>query len=103
MDAAQRLGWPLVNLYDLNHQYGVSLLQNTQSITNGNKLSTSVYVERNIDRPNLHVLLNTYVTRILFNQAGGVGGNPIASGVEFVRNNRTYQVLTIKCSVKSQV
>ena len=93
LDAAQQLGWPRGNLYDLEHQYGVSIAQNTQSSTNRAKLSTATaFIERNILRPNLHVLVNAFVTRILFrNQERGE--NQVASGVEFIKNNQTYQVM----------
>ena len=48
-----------------------------------------LFLKANIDRPNLHVLVNTHVTRILFSNQYG---KPVASGVEFVRNNHTYTV-----------
>ena len=51
--------------------------------------SAAAFIEPNIGRPNLHVLVNSHVTRVLFNNQGG---RPIATGVEFVRNNRTYTV-----------
>ena len=91
LDAQHRLGLPTSDLYDLKNQYGTTIGQITQSTTNRTRQSTaSAYVEVNIARTNLHVLLNARVTRVLFDKPNGM--NPIASGVEFYFNNRVYQV-----------
>ncbi|KAJ7688605.1 GMC oxidoreductase, partial [Mycena rosella] len=49
------------------------------------------------DRPNLTVLTDAMVTRILFNDAS-VGQNLTATGVEFIYNQHTFQV-NAKCEV----
>ena len=94
-DAAHRLGWPLTDFSNMEEQYGTSILQATQSATNWTRQSTaSAFVEVNIDRPNLHVLVNSYVTKIIFNNHSGT---PTATGVEFIQNNHTlYQVNATK-------
>ena len=94
-NALMQLGWPQANLYDLENQYGTTIAQITQSINNRTRQTTaSAYIETNIARPNLHVLLNAQVTRVLFNNTFP-GTIPVASGVEFIRNGLTYQVGTL--------
>ena len=89
-DAANRLGWPITDYSNLEEQYGTSILQGFQSPNNWTRQSTgAAYIEVNIGRPNLHVLINSHVTRIIFNNQNGM---PTATGVEFVRGNRTYTV-----------
>ena len=91
-DGLHQLGWPIVDLANLENQNGVSILQAAQSGTNYTRqTSAAAFDVVNIGRPNLHVLVNTFVTRILFSLNQG-GGAPIATGVEFIRDNRTYQV-----------
>lgn len=98
--AANALGWPTVDLGgDMEHQYGTSLLQCTQSATNWTRQTTaSAYLEVIIEgRPNLHVLLNAHVTRVIFDQettktSTSTSSSPTATGVEFVLNGQTLQV-----------
>lgn len=83
MTAVQRLGWPLSDYGNLEAQYGATVLQCTQSATNWTRQTTAAaYVEVNIGRPNLHVLLHAHVTRVLFDETAST---PTAVGVEFVR------------------
>lgn len=83
LTAVQRLGWPLSDYGNLEAQYGATVLQCTQSATNWTRQTTAAaYVEVNIGRPNLHVLLHAHVTRILFDERAAT---PTAIGVEYVR------------------
>lgn len=98
LDGVSRQGVPLTDFSNLVNQYGASVLQTTQSRTNWTRQTTaSAFLEVNIARPNLHVLVNSHVTRVLFSNSGqsmGMNqGTPTATGIEFVRNNRTYQVM----------
>ena len=87
-DTLQGVGYPRADFSNLNEQYGTTILQTTQSRTNWTRQTTAAaFVEVNIARPNLHVLLNAHVTRILFQES-----SQIATGVEFIRDNKTYQV-----------
>ena len=104
LNAVQQLGWPLSDYGNLEQQFGVTVLQCTQSATNWTRQTTaSAYVEVNIARPNLHVLLHAHVTRVLFegdssssNTTSNTTTPPTATGVEYVRpddeGNRTYTV-----------
>ncbi len=99
LQGVSQLGVPLTDFSNLVNQYGSSVLQTTQSKTNWTRQTTaSAFLEVNIARPNLHVLVNSHVTRVLFsgnNQQSMMGGAaaPTATGIEFVRNNQTYQVM----------
>lgn len=67
------------------------IMQATQHLNNRTRGSgATAFLEPNILRPNLHVLVNTLATRILFRP--GADGTPMATGVEFSRNNQTYTV-----------
>ncbi|KAI2807427.1 hypothetical protein BLOT_005362 [Blomia tropicalis] len=89
-------GWPDGDLSDMENQYGTVIMQTTQSATNWTRQTTaSAYVEANIGRPNLHVLVNSHVTRILFDNSGP---KPKAIGVEFVRNQDMSQKFKVMAS-----
>lgn len=98
LEGVSRQGVPLTDFSNLVNQYGASVLQTTQSKTNWTRQTTaSAFLEVNIARPNLHVLVNSHVTRVIFNNNGqsmgmNQGSQVAATGIEFVRNNRTYQV-----------
>ncbi|OTF81928.1 hypothetical protein BLA29_012159, partial [Euroglyphus maynei] len=70
----------------------VALIQQTISTQNFTRLSTSnAFIVPAIGRNNLHVLVRTHCTRILLRN--NTNTNQLETyGVEFVRNNRTYQV-----------
>lgn len=66
-------------------------MQSTQNLNNRTRASgATAFLEPNILRPNLHVLVNTLGSRILFD--AGSDGTPTANGIEFIRNNQTYTV-----------
>lgn len=89
LEGVSRLGVPLTDFSNLVNQYGASVLQTTQSRSNWTRQTTaSAFLEVNIARPNLHVLVNSHVTRVLFGSSTPLS----ATGIEFVRNNRTYTV-----------
>lgn len=96
VDAATRLGWPRVDFSDGRKQYGTGILQTTQSASNWTRQTTaSAFIEVNIARPNLHVLLNSQVTRVLFDTSTfGSSSQPRAVGVEYVRasDGRSFQI-----------
>ncbi len=87
VEATEAVGWPKLDLSDARNQsYGSSVLQTTQSATNWTRQTTaSAFIEVNIGRPNLHVLLNSQVTRILFNTTSNSQTTPTATGVEYFR------------------
>ncbi|XP_048240169.1 glucose dehydrogenase [FAD, quinone]-like [Haliotis rufescens] len=66
------------------NQEGFSRVQTT--IKNGERMSTSkAFLWPVIDRPNLHVLANSHVTKVMINQKKAVG-------VEYVKDGRLYRV-----------
>lgn len=83
--------WPII---DINGpwQLGTSVLQMTQSNTNWTRQTTyNAYIEPIIlQRSNLHVLPNSLVTRLLFQNTSA--GQASAVGVEFERAGQTFQV-----------
>ncbi|XP_075589709.1 L-sorbose 1-dehydrogenase isoform X2 [Dermatophagoides farinae] len=74
------------------HQLGTTLIQQTISTQNYTRLSTSnAFIVPAIGRNNLHVLVRSHCTRILLRN--NTDTNQLeAYGIEFVRNNQTYQV-----------
>lgn len=53
----------------------------------------TAYLDPNRHPNNLHILTNSYVTKILFDKRNG---NITATGVQFVRKNVTYTVNAAK-------
>lgn len=76
--------------YNSGHQLGASFLQaNTK---NGIRHSAfRAFIEPIIDRPNLHVMINTRVTKVLIDPT-----TKVTYGVEFVRNRKRYRVMARK-------
>lgn len=89
LGAAWAAGWPRNDFANLEAQYGANIPQEQLSPTNWTRQTTaSGYIERNIGRPNLHVLINAHVTRIIFDTY-----SMTATGVEFIwRNSTSHQV-----------
>ena len=88
--ANKYLGLKEVDYNSGHHQLGVSFLQgNTKS---GQKQSAyKAFLEPIINRPNLHIMLNTRVSQILIDPK-----TKVAFGVEFIRNGRKSRVTARK-------
>ncbi|XP_065084396.1 glucose dehydrogenase [FAD, quinone]-like [Ochlerotatus camptorhynchus] len=85
----QELGLPHVD-YDGENQLGVSFLH--ANLRNGQRLSAgTAFLDPVMDRPNLKVLTNSRVTKILIEPK-----TKMAYGVEFVRGKKRYAVLAKK-------
>lgn len=86
VQAAMELGYPVRDLNGMYHS-GFAIAQTTSK--NGSRLSTAKAFLRPIkDRPNLHVLLNTTVTKVLIEPK-----KKAAYGVELVTNGFVQRVL----------
>ncbi len=93
LGAAWAQGWPHSDFANSEAQFGATIVQQQLAPNNWTRQTTAAaFIEPNIGRPNLHVLVNAHVTRILFSSSSP--SNLTATGVEFVwaNNNRTYQV-----------
>jgi choline dehydrogenase-like flavoprotein len=67
-------------------QLGFSLAQAT--LRNGKRVSAAkAYLRPVADRPNLHISMNSWVTKILIDPH-----SKVAYGVEFVKNRKKYQI-----------
>ena len=76
--------------YNSGDQLGVSHLQATTK--NGKRHSAyKAFLEPILDRPNLHIMVNTRVTKVLINPK-----TKTAYGAEFLRNRKRYQVVARK-------
>ncbi|XP_071113299.1 glucose dehydrogenase [FAD, quinone]-like [Haliotis cracherodii] len=81
--AGIELGFKKID-YNGENQEGFSRSQ--VSIKNGERMSTSkAFLWPVIDRPNLHVLANSHVTKVMINKKTAVG-------VEYVKDGRLYRV-----------
>ncbi|XP_071113297.1 alcohol dehydrogenase [acceptor]-like [Haliotis cracherodii] len=81
--AGTELGFKAID-YNGEHQEGFSRSQ--ASIGNGERMSTSkAFLWPVIDRPNLHVLANSHVTKVMIHKKTAVG-------VEYVKDGRLYKV-----------
>jgi hypothetical protein len=58
------------------------------------QLSSQEYLNQAGPRENLHVVVFSPVTRILFKDEKSAGGDVVASGVEFVYEGKTYTART---------
>ncbi|KAK0162809.1 hypothetical protein PV327_006555 [Microctonus hyperodae] len=84
VDAGKELGYNNVDLNGRTHT-GFAIAQTTSR--NGSRLSTArAFIRPAKNRRNLHIMLNSTVTRILFDQ------NKQAVAVEFVHNNQLHRV-----------
>lgn len=82
-------GIPTLDINGAN-QLGTMIYELT--VKNGVRSSTgNAYIDPNPYPNNLHIMINSLVTRILFSNAMG-SGRPAATGVEFRRNGVTYTV-----------
>ena len=54
------------------------------------QLSSQEYLNQAGPRDNLHVVVSSPVTRILFEDEKSAAGDVVASGVEFVHEGKTY-------------
>ncbi|XP_057658303.1 glucose dehydrogenase [FAD, quinone] isoform X2 [Diorhabda carinulata] len=89
LKAAQELGYPI---RDLNGRYhtGFNIAQTTNR--NGSRLSTAkAFLRPFIQRSNLHILLNTTVTKVLINST-----SKQAYGVEILRGNTRNSIYVTK-------
>lgn len=76
--------------YNSGHQLGVSYLQ--ANTINGKRHSAfKAFIEPIIDRPNLHIMINTRVTKILIDPQ-----TKITYGIELVRNRKRFRVIARK-------
>lgn len=86
-------GIPTLDINGAN-QLGTMIYELT--VKNGIRSSTgNAYIDPNPYPNNLHIMINSLVTRILFNNTIG-NGNPRAFGVEFRRNGVTFTVQAIR-------
>lgn len=86
LQAGRELGYPVRDLNGLSHT-GFMIAQTTTR--NGSRLSTAkAFIRPAKDRPNLHVLLNTTVTKVLIDPR-----LKMAYGVEIMQNGVAQRVL----------
>lgn len=79
------------NNVDLNGRTHTGFMIAQTTSRNGSRLSTArAFLRPARNRPNLHVMLNSTATRILFDQ------NKQAVGVEFVHNDQLHRVNVLK-------
>ena len=72
--------------YNSGQQLGVSFLQ--ANTLNGRRHSAfKAFIEPIINRPNLHVMINTRATKVLIDPS-----TKIAYGVELLRNRKRYRI-----------
>ncbi|XP_012266950.1 glucose dehydrogenase [FAD, quinone] isoform X2 [Athalia rosae] len=84
MEAGKELGYPVGDLNGRSHT-GFAIAQTTSR--NGSRLSTArAFLRPARGRRNLHVMLNSTVTRILFDN------DKVAVGVEFLYNGQLHRV-----------
>lgn len=84
VNAMRAAGYPFGDL-NAPHRAGVDILQKT--IVQGLRQSTAnTFLEPNRWRPNLDIVVNSHVTKVLLDTSGPT---PTAVGVEIYRNNRT--------------
>ncbi|XP_024867342.1 glucose dehydrogenase [FAD, quinone]-like [Temnothorax curvispinosus] len=89
LEAGKELGYPLVD-YNGKNEIGFSYLQST--IMNGVRMSSNrAYLHPVHDRNNLHITLQSTVTKVLIDRITNQ-----AIGVEFVKNKQTIRVFTNK-------
>ncbi|XP_025603101.2 glucose dehydrogenase [FAD, quinone]-like [Athalia rosae] len=87
--AAEEAGHKILD-YNGEDQLGFSYVQST--LRNGRRCSAAkAFLRPVIGRPNLHVIANTRVTKILIHE-----GTKIAYGVEFIRKRQRTRVFTRK-------
>ncbi|XP_064627624.1 glucose dehydrogenase [FAD, quinone]-like [Lineus longissimus] len=88
MDAREELGMGKSEDYNGEEQLGIHYPQT--NIAGGIRASTSrMYLWPVMDRPNLHVIVNAQVTKVLFD-------GKTATGVQFVRNGTKVEVMAQK-------
>lgn len=89
MKANKLLGQKEID-YNSNHQLGVGYVQS--NTLNGRRHSAyKAFLEPILQRPNLHIMINTRATKILIDPQ-----TKVAYGVEFRRNHKNYRVMTKK-------
>jgi choline dehydrogenase-like flavoprotein len=89
VDASKYLGLREVD-YNSGQQLGVSFLQ--ANTLNGRRHSAfRAFIEPILNRPNLHVMINTRATKVLIDPK-----TKIAYGVELLRNRKRYRIMTRK-------
>ncbi|KAK9497893.1 hypothetical protein O3M35_003797 [Rhynocoris fuscipes] len=92
LQAGMEIGYPIRDLNGASHT-GFAIAQTTSR--NGSRLSTAkAFLRPAKDRPNLHIMLNTTVTRILINET-----SKEAYGVEIIRGNGQMERILSKLEV----
>jgi choline dehydrogenase len=82
--ASESLGYHIIDLNG-NQRLGTNVTQ--RNVREGVRQSSSqAYLSHSYKRRNLHILTNSFATKIIFNR------RKRAIGVEFKRNGRTYRV-----------
>ncbi|XP_046737984.1 glucose dehydrogenase [FAD, quinone] [Diprion similis] len=88
MEAGKELGYPVLDLNGRSHT-GFTIAQTTSR--NGSRLSTArAFLRPARNRRNLHIMLNTTVTKVLLD------ANKRAIGVEFFFDGKLHQVMANK-------
>lgn len=85
------MGYPLVDQNGAN-QVGINYFQQTIFLNATRSTTASAYLEANMGRPNLQVLTNAFVTRILFSNNRDENGNLQAIGFEYEAGGITRKV-----------
>lgn len=89
LEAGSELGYKTGVDYNGAFQTGFAVSQGT--IDDGRRCSvSSSFIAAAANRPNLHILTNSFVTKIIFNE------KKRAVGVEFHRNSKSYVVMSNK-------
>ncbi|XP_053676022.1 glucose dehydrogenase [FAD, quinone]-like [Anopheles nili] len=85
VESAQQAGFPYID-YNSGDQLGVSFLQ--ANTLQGRRVTSGIaYLHPILQRPNLHILSRSWVTKVLINKE-----TREATGVRFVRDRRKYTV-----------
>lgn len=89
--AGEELGY---TVQDLNSYNSTGFMIAQSNHKNGVRMSTSrAYLRPAIDRPNLHIILNTTVAKVL------IGQNKVAQGVEIIDSDGFYKKIYAKKEV----
>ncbi|KAF8665712.1 hypothetical protein AX16_000162 [Volvariella volvacea WC 439] len=78
---------------DMNNGFNLGMGWTQSTTGGGRRVSSSVaYIHPNLDRPNLHVLVNSQVTNLL--RTGTRNGRPVFGSVQF-QQSRSARVVTV--------
>lgn len=94
-EASMKLGFPASPDLANGDPHAVGVAPNSIDATNNTRCSAAcAYYTPYAGRPNLHVFLNSTVTRILWSNTSLVKG--LAAGIEYINNNQTHQITVEK-------